>query len=141
MANVSETSAWVFDNWALVAYLRGEPAGGQVAGMLRKVRSGERDGWVSLINYGELYYILARRKGEHFAEGLLGVLRSIPVQVLPVTEGRVLQAARIKAVHPISYADAFAVAAAQELDAVLVTGDPEIVSLRDIVRLEIVGGP
>ena len=36
-----------------------------------------------------------------------------------------LAAAHIKAGHALSYADAFAVAVAQELDAVMLTGDPE----------------
>ena len=40
---------------------------------------------------------------------------------------RVLHAADIKAAHPISLADAFAVATAVDYDAVLLTGDPEIV--------------
>lgn len=39
---------------------------------------------------------------------------------------RVLAAARIKAAHPLAYADVLAVAAAAMHDAVLLTGAPEI---------------
>ena len=42
------------------------------------------------------------------------------------SEQRVLEAAAIKADHPMAYADAFAVATAVAHDATLVTGDPEL---------------
>lgn len=41
----------------------------------------------------------------------------------------VLGAARVKARHALSYADAFAVALAERLRLPLMTGDPEIVAL------------
>jgi predicted nucleic acid-binding protein len=43
---------------------------------------------------------------------------------------------RFKIHHAISYADAFAAATAESLDAVLVTGDPELIALRDRLQLE-----
>ena len=36
----------------------------------------------------------------------------------------------------ISYADAFAVALSQSLNATIVTGDPEIIALDDAIRVE-----
>ncbi|GIV00222.1 MAG: hypothetical protein KatS3mg014_1837 [Actinomycetota bacterium] len=42
------------------------------------------------------------------------------------TPTRVMEAAGIKAEHPIAYADAFAVATALAHDAVLLSGDPEL---------------
>ena len=44
---------------------------------------------------------------------------------MPVTRAVVLGAAHIKARFRISYADAFAVVAAQDHGAVVMTGDPE----------------
>jgi len=52
-----------------------------------------------------------------------------------ITEDRILAAAHVKANHAISYADAFAVALAQELDATVITGDPEIQTLGGLVRV------
>jgi ribonuclease VapC len=48
---------------------------------------------------------------------------------------RILAAAQIKAQYPISYADAFAVALAQELNAAIVTGDSEFKQVESIVKL------
>jgi predicted nucleic acid-binding protein len=42
------------------------------------------------------------------------------------TSERVLAAARIKAAHPIAFADCFAAATAAARNAVLYTGDPEL---------------
>jgi predicted nucleic acid-binding protein len=48
-----------------------------------------------------------------------------------VTPERVLAAARLKAVHPIAFADCFAAAAATARQATLLTGDPELLE-RDV---------
>ncbi|RME35826.1 MAG: hypothetical protein D6793_06790, partial [Thermoflexia bacterium] len=45
-------------------------------------------------------------------------------------------AARLKMRYAISYADAFAAVLAQELGAVLVSGDPELVALQGEISLE-----
>ena len=42
---------------------------------------------------------------------------------------------RCKATHTISYGDAFAVALAQELEATLVTGDPEMKSVETSINI------
>ncbi|MCP4579599.1 MAG: type II toxin-antitoxin system VapC family toxin [Deltaproteobacteria bacterium] len=48
---------------------------------------------------------------------------------------RVLDAAHIKARHAISYADAFAVSLAQELNATVVTADPEFNKVQPLVNI------
>jgi predicted nucleic acid-binding protein len=51
------------------------------------------------------------------------------------------EAARMKAQHRLSYADAFAVATALRESATLVTGDPEVraVGEKGVVRVEWIG--
>jgi predicted nucleic acid-binding protein len=53
-----------------------------------------------------------------------------------VTDDAVFNAARLRMSYAISYADAFAAAAAEELDAVLVSEDPELDQLEDRLQLE-----
>jgi ribonuclease VapC len=50
-----------------------------------------------------------------------------------------IEAAKWKAVRRISYADAFAAALAQSENAALVTGDPELKELDDILTVEWIG--
>ena len=47
-----------------------------------------------------------------------------------------MAAARIKALHPLAYGDAFAVATAATHDAVLLTGDPGLTSRSVGCRIE-----
>lgn len=49
----------------------------------------------------------------------------------------ILEAARIKTTHPVSYADAFAVATAERHRLPLLTGDPELIGL-DREHLQVV---
>jgi predicted nucleic acid-binding protein len=82
---------------------------------------------MSWINLGEVSYIVERKSGPDQARQVVRDLRRRLRLDLP-TETRVLEAASLKARFPMAYADAFAVATAVGHDAVLLTGDPEILN-------------
>lgn len=85
---------------------------------------------MSWINLVEVYYRLARDHGKRKAEGVLAELRPRIAEDLPgVVTMRA--AADLKADFAMSLADCFAVALAAETDAVLLTGDPEIIDLAE----------
>jgi ribonuclease VapC len=48
----------------------------------------------------------------------------------------VIQAARIKAEYPLSFADCFAVATARKNNSVIMTGDPEFKRIENLVTVE-----
>jgi predicted nucleic acid-binding protein len=85
---------------------------------------------MSWINLGEVFYVVHRLSGEADAKAVIRNLRQRLVLDLP-DEGRVLEAATIKANHAVAYADAFALATTMAHDADLMTGDPEILDLGD----------
>lgn len=112
----------VLDSWAVLQWLEGlEPAASRVDTVLQ-----ERP-VMSWVNLGEVFYIVTRSEGEDQARTVLSHLRSL-VSADHATPDRILAAARIKAHYPMALADAFAVAAALEHDAAILTGDPEIIS-------------
>jgi predicted nucleic acid-binding protein len=80
---------------------------------------------MSWINLGEVAHIVERMAGAERARHVVQQLRHQIALDLP-SESRVLEAARIKARYAMAYADAFAVATALAHDAVILTGDPEI---------------
>ena len=82
---------------------------------------------MSWINLGEVSYIVERRAGSDRARRVVRELRPRLSLDLP-TESRVLAAAHLKAEHRMAYADAFAVATAIAHSAILLTGDPEILT-------------
>ena len=111
----------VLDSWAILRYLEDvDPGAAAVADLLEAERPA-----VSWINLGEVFYVVRRREGEQAASDTVRDLRDVMTAETP-TEARVIEAARIKADHPLSYADAFAAATAAARDAELWTGDPEL---------------
>lgn len=112
----------VLDSWAILRYLEdAEPAASTVAELLEAERP-----IVNWINLGEVFYVVCRLHGDDAASQTIRDLRDSADAELP-TEGRIIEAARIKAEHALAYADAFAAATAIAHDAVLWTGDPELV--------------
>ena len=127
----------VADAWALLAFLQQEePAAARVKSVVESAERGQCELFVSLINLGEVYYIVGRSKGIPEADSVLEDLEQLSLKVIPADRPAVLRAASLKAVHRLSYADSFAMAAALALDATLVTGDPELIALGEHVRVE-----
>ena len=115
----------------MLEWLRGgEPARSRVAEVLASERP-----LMSWINLGEVAYVLQRRAGERRAREVVATLRGALSLELPSAE-RVLEAAAIKAAHAVSYADAFAVATSLKHDAVLLTGDLEILAANPAWKIE-----
>lgn len=111
----------VLDSWAIIRLLDGtEPAAGRVGALLDAERP-----VMSWINLGEVFYVIRRAAGEEAAAGTVRDLRDAVSAEVP-GESRVIDAARIKALHPMTFADAFAAATALAHDAMLWTGDPEL---------------
>ncbi len=132
------TAKYLLDSWAVLAYLKKEnPADQRVLELLEKARHGKVLLFLSVINLGEIYYIVGRARGEDTAQYILEEIKQLPVEILPVDETDVLAAARWKMQYPMAYADAFAASAAQDLQAVLLTGDPELLALKNLLEIEI----
>ena len=111
----------VLDSWAVLRYLEGtEPA----AELLTHLLGVERP-LMSWINLGEVHYVLRRSQGEEAAIETVRDLREV-IEVRLPNEHLVLDAARIKADYPMTYADALGAALSIAQEATLWTGDPEL---------------
>jgi predicted nucleic acid-binding protein len=131
------TKNFVLDAWALLAFLQGEdPAASRV----REVIEGAQDGtvhlFVSIVNIGEVYYRVGKTQSPKEADSMLGDLYLLPIEIISADDETVLAAARLKMIHLISYADAFAAVTAQQKDATLLTGDPELIELKRVITIE-----
>ena len=125
---------FVLDAWAIMALIqREEPAASQVKQLFQE---NDITFFFSMINLGEVYYTIARRKGIVVANNDIRFVEQLPIEFIVPNRHRILEAARLKSQHKISYADAFAAATALEFDAVLLTGDPELIALRAIVKIQ-----
>lgn len=81
---------------------------------------------MSWMNVGEVFYIISKRHGPDKAADFLDRLPSLPIRLVLPDEDGILAAAAIKAAHPVSYSDAFAISLAQSEKASVITGDDEI---------------
>jgi ribonuclease VapC len=106
---------------------------------LQRAEAEELQVFMSWINAGEVYYMLARKHDAAVAEGFLQRLPSLPVQLVVPSEEDIVAAAKLKANWRISYADAFAAALAQREGAAIVTGDPELKAMAGVLALEWIG--
>ena len=110
----------VLDSWAVLRWLEGaNPAAGRVEAAIAD------NAVMSWINLGEVFYVLWRVAGDGVARDTVSDIRSL-VALDEATAERVLAAARIKAEFPMALGDAFAAATAVAHDALLLTGDPEL---------------
>lgn len=129
----------VVDSWAMLAWIRDEPPAPRVRDILQQADAGEVQLLMSWINAGEVYYMLSRKHDAKVAEEFLERLPSLPIRlVLPGAED-IIAAAKLKSTRRISYADGFAAALAQREGAALVTGDPELKAMTDVLTVEWIG--
>ena len=128
-------TGYVLDSFAVLAYFQAEIGGAKVKTILKEASSGKAVAFLSVLNLGEIIYITERRLGSDTAESILGDILRLPVQLAEADMERVLAAAHIKAHHAVSYADAFVVSLAQELNATIVTADPEFKTVQSLVNI------
>lgn len=113
----------VLDSWAVLRFLENtEPAASLIEDLIETSIP-----LMSWINLGEVHYVLRRRHGEQAAADTVRDLRAVLDVRLP-DEHMVLTAARLKADHPMAYADAFGAAFAIIESATLWTGVPELLT-------------
>ena len=129
-------ATYILDAFAFMAYFENEPGAERVEQILEEVRNGKAHAYISIINLGEVVYNTERKHGFNKAQDTLALIQEMPVEVLPADDLTVLAAAHIKANHPVSYADAFVIVAAQKLDGIVMTGDPEFHDVTELAKVE-----
>jgi ribonuclease VapC len=120
-----EYKRYVLDSFALIAYFEGEKGQELIVGLLEQAAKSRCELFLSVVNLGEIAYIVERERGISKAQETLARIDEFPVSICEIDRRLALAAAHLKAQYPIAYADCFAAALAQEKDAALVTGDPE----------------
>ncbi|MDE2060557.1 MAG: type II toxin-antitoxin system VapC family toxin [candidate division NC10 bacterium] len=115
----------VLDSYSLIAYLEGEAGAEKMIELFRLARDSGRDLLVSVINWGEVYYVTLREAGRERADEVAHLIATLPIEVVLADLDLTRQAADFKSSKKMSYADCFAAALAKARKAELVTGDKE----------------
>ena len=93
--------------------------------------------YISKINEGEIFYKLYKYLGESIAFGFREDLKHgiVPISVVSINDKRAERASEIKAKYPVSYADAFCIDLAMEMNLPVITGDTEFKNVEKIVKI------
>lgn len=132
----------VFDAEPLLAFSFDEQGADAVEHWLDRVYDGERDGYIATINLAEFRYVAARKASVAQADAHLDDLRDIGVTAYDVDDLWEI-ASDLKATYSPSIGDAYALAAARDLDAdderdvtLLVGSDDDYDVFEDVERFE-----
>jgi len=128
--------AYVLDSFAMIAFFEDEPGADKVAEILVEIREKNAKGYMSIVNWGEIYHNTMRENGKEDAERVVTQLDQYAIELVEADRPLTLLAARFKARCPIAYADCFAAALALQRKASVVTGDPEFRKLSGKVAIE-----
>jgi predicted nucleic acid-binding protein len=123
---------YLLDTSALLTLIEDEAGAGQV----EQVLTGGQV-WLPWLVLLETYYITQQERGQAEADRRYALTKQLPATILwEMDEPTLLTAARLKALHRLSLADAIIAAFAIQQDAILLHKDPEFEALADQVRLE-----
>ena len=115
----------VLDAHALMIYLEKEPGYEIILDLFINLSQSDKKAFMTSVNWGEVYYITMREKGQSEAEQIIKIIDTFPIEVVQVDKILAKQAAAYKATKKMSYADCFAAALAKQKKAELLTGDKE----------------
>jgi len=127
---------FLLDTSAIFALTDREAGADRVEALLDRAAAGECALHACAASLMEVFYIALQEEGEDEAAQLVGLVKSWPVTWLYPDEKTFLLAARFKALHRLSFADAVIAAAASLAAATLVHKDPEFAQLAGEVNLE-----
>jgi ribonuclease VapC len=117
--------AIVLDSWAIMSYLGGEPSAEKVANIMADAHEEDIPLFMSVVNAGEVWYILAREVSIAEADSSIRQLRQLGISFVDADWELAHEAAAFKSKHKMSFADCFAAALAKQKKAQLITGDHE----------------
>ena len=120
----------------MLAYLQKEPGYDLVLTRLKQAKEKESLLLMSIVNVGELLYIVGKERGLFGAQQILAMINELPLVVQYADWEAPLGAAHLKAHYFLSYADCFAAALAQQKGGMLITGDSEFETVSHISKTQ-----
>ena len=137
-----KTAVRVLDSYSLIAYVEGETGKDTMIEVFRSARDSGKTCLLSVVNWGEVYYITLREAGAQRAEEVAHLIHTLPIHLVSADLELTKQAAIFKASKKMSYADCFAAALAKHRRVELVTGDKEFkqVERRSKIIVDVTNG-
>jgi ribonuclease VapC len=125
----------MLDSWAVLAYLEDEDAAAKVADLIADAHDEQIPLLMTVVNAGEVWYIVARQTSAADADGSIKQLRDLGIEFVDADWGLAKDAGYFKSKNKMSFADAFAAALAKQRKAHLATGDQEFKQIENEVTI------
>jgi predicted nucleic acid-binding protein len=125
----------VLDSYSLIAYLENEDGAEKMIEVIQAARNAGKPLLLSVVNWGEVYYITLREAGRERVEAVAHLISTLPIELVPADLELTRQAAEFKANKKMSYGDCFAAALAKLRKAELVTGDEEFKPIEKEIKI------
>jgi len=120
---------YVFDANAVLDLIEAGPGWRKVESLLQSARQQGSLVSISVLNWGEVFYLLWQRRSEETARRTTAGLSRLPIEIVPVDLAQAMKAGELKAIHKIPYVDCIAAALATLQRATLVTSDRDFEKL------------
>lgn len=127
-------SLWLLDTSALLALRDNEAGAERVAALLKEAALGNQRCYGCFMSLMEVYYRVWKDESAEAGQQAYQGCLALPVEWVHESPALLEHAARIKATHPLSLADAWIAASALELGATLVHKDPEFENLPGLIE-------
>jgi ribonuclease VapC len=131
----SKSNNIILDSFALLAYFGDEKGRNYIETLLKDGLRKKCFLYTTVINLGEVMYIIERERGLPEAQLVLSKIKELPIEIVVVGENLTLGAAHIKANYSIAYADCIAASLTLAKNAIIVTGDPEFKKIEEVVNI------
>src|SRR4030095_3301087 len=115
--------------------MEGEAGKDTMIEIFRSARDSGKACLLSVVNWGEVYYITLREAGQERADQVAHLISTLPIHIVPADLDLAKQAAIFKSSKKMSYADCFAAALAKHRRVELVTGDEEFKEVEKDVKI------
>ncbi len=78
---------YVLDSFGLLAYFGGEPGEAQVKVVLERAAAGQAEVYLSVVNLGEVAYIIEREQGAFATRRALAAIDQLPITLIETIAG------------------------------------------------------
>jgi len=115
----------VLDASAVMTFFEDRPGAEKVEELIRLGVEGKRQLFMSVVNWGEVYYSIWRAKGPGVARKAIEDIAQLPLEIVDADLDLTHTAAELRAEHKLPYTDCFAAGLALQRKASLATSDKD----------------
>jgi predicted nucleic acid-binding protein len=135
MASAPTPKVVVLDASAVMAFFLNRPGAEKMEELLERAAAGTCELFMSVVNWGEVYYSVWRAEGEEIARNITAEIAQLPIELVAANHAIAKRAAEIHARHRLPYADCFAAALAADHDAPVATSDTDFTRVENHIQV------